>query len=446
MQNFIAGFLILLLGTACATTLSVEEAETAYDPGPDIEQFLSTEDLAEETAVLQRLKEAGVSHDTIKTHLRAAAVGRGGPSGLFLRVPVKHMGKELTYSLYVPDSAQEKLPLPLIVILHGMGGRGDLTLQRWQKRLNDDFIILCPSYPIGAWWTLSAEKLVLQLIRETQMRRPVDPNRIFLAGLSNGALGAYMIGMFYPDYFAGIIPIAGAISESHYLHFLVNLTHTPVYSIQGQHDPIFPIQASRRIHKILTDLKYPLTYREHTERGTAHGGHFLPESEVPALVEWLKEQRREPYSTVVRMVREGNHLDRIQWARVTRGLKMAALQIPGPLPETMNIQDGKAATLIAVHKEPNLFEIKGKNLLEMELYLDANRVDLDQPVLVTFQELKELKGKFVTGQKLIKFHGKVKKNPALLLREFKHRRDPEQLYDAKITVVLEEGSQFALKP
>jgi len=446
MRNHLALLFILLLGGACSVTPPAGQVLEAYDPGPDIDRFLATEDPAEENKILKRLKESGIPHDTIKTHLRASAIVRGGPTGLFLGVPVKHMGKELTYSLYVPDSAQGEQPLPMIVILHGMGGRGDLTLQSWRKRLNDEFIILCPSYPIGAWWTLSAEELVLQLIRETKMRVPVDPNRIFLAGLSNGALGTYMIGAFYPDYFAGVIPIAGAISEPHYLHFLINLTHTPVYSIQGQYDPIFPIQFSHRINKILTDMKYPVTYREHTEKGTAHGGHFLPESEVPALLEWLREQQREPYSTVIRMVREGNHLDRIQWARTTRGLNMAALQIPGPLPESMNIKDGKATTLIAVHKEPNLFEIMGKNLLEMDLYLDADRVDFEQPVMVTFQEMKELEGKFTTGQKLVKYHGKVIKDTALLLREFKLRRDPEQLYDAKITVVLVMGSQFAMKP
>ncbi len=446
MRNHLALLFILLLGGACSVTPPAGQVLEAYDPGPDIDRFLATEDPSEENKILKRLKESGISHATIKTYLRASAVGRGGPTGLFLGVPVKHMGKELTYSLYVPDSAQGEQPLPMIVILHGMGGRGDLTLQSWRKRLNNEFIILCPSYPIGAWWTLSAEELVLQLIRETKMRVPVDPNRIFLAGLSNGALGTYMIGAFYPDYFAGVIPIAGAISEPHYLHFLINLTHTPVYSIQGQYDPIFPIQFSHRINKILTDMKYPVTYREHTEKGTAHGGHFLPESEVPALLEWLREQQREPYSTVIRMVREGNHLDRIQWARTTRGLNMAALQIPGPLPESMNIKDGKATTLIAVHKEPNLFEIMGKNLLEMDLYLDADRVDFEQPVMVTFQEMKELEGKFTTGQKLVKYHGKVIKDTALLLREFKLRRDPEQLYDAKITVVLEKGSQFAMKP
>jgi predicted esterase len=424
----------------------MESTPTAYDPGLDIERFLATEDPIEESDILKRLKESGISHDTIKTHLRASAVGRGGSTGLFLGVPVKHMGKELTYSLYVPESAREGQLLPMIVILHGMGGRGDETLQRWRQRLNDEFIILCPSYPVGAWWTLSAEELVLQLIHETKRRISVDPNRIFLAGLSNGALGTYMIGAFYPDYFAGIIPIAGAISEPHYLHFLINLTHTPVYSIQGQYDPIFSIQFSHRINKILNDMGYPLKYREHSEKGMAHGGHFLPESEVPPLLEWLKEQQREPYSTIIRMVREGNHLDRIQWARVTRGLDMAALQIPGPLPESMNIKDGKATTLIAVHKESNLFEVMGKNLLEMEIYLDADRVDFDQPVMVTFQEMKELEGKFITEQKLVKYHGKVIKDTAILLREFKLRRDPEQLYDAKIIIVLEESSKFAMKP
>ena len=82
----------------------------------------------------------------------------------------------------------------------------------------------------------------------------------------------------------------------------------------------------------------------------------------------------------------------------------------------------------------------------MELYLDADRVNFEEPVMVTFQEMKELKGKFITEQKIVKYHGKVTRDTAVLLREFKLRRDPEQLYDAKITVVLEEGSQFAMKP
>jgi len=227
---------------------------------------------------------------------------------------------------------------------------------------------------------------------------------------------------------------------------LVNMKNTPLYSIQGLYDPIFPIKISRRIQKIMTDLRYSLTYREHKEKGMAHGGHFLPESEVAGLVQWLKEQRRDPHPKTLRMVREANHLDPIQWARVTRGLKMAALQLPGPEPEKMNIQDGKITTLLAVHKEPNLFEIQGQNLIEHELYLDADRVDLDKPVIVTFENMEEKDNKFVAGPKRVTHHEKVERDLGVLLSGFSERWDPELLYDAKITVVVEDQVQFAYMP
>ena len=107
MRNLLSVILILLLGSACAGPPALEEASTSYDPAPDIDRYLATEDAAEEFEILKRLEASKVSHDTIKTHLRASAIGHGGPTGTFNRVPVKHMGKELTYSLYVPDSASE---------------------------------------------------------------------------------------------------------------------------------------------------------------------------------------------------------------------------------------------------------------------------------------------------------------------------------------------------
>jgi predicted esterase len=335
---------------------------------------------------------------------------------------------------------------PLVVILHGMGGSGDSTLQKWLPRLKDeDFIILCPSYPAGAWWSFRAEDLVLNLIRHVKRNYPVDHNRVFLAGLSNGAIGAYMIGMFYPDHFAGIVPVAGAITDR-YLHFLVNLKNTPVYSIQGVYDPIFPITFSRRINQILNDLKYPLVYHEHREKGLAHGGHFMPQKEVAGLVDWLKTQRRNPHPNIIRMVREANHLDNINWAQVTRGFQMAALQLPGPEKEPMNIHDGKITTMLATHKEPNLFEIVAQNLLELEVYLNADQVDFSKKMLVTFQELKEEEGEFKPGPKRVSFHDTVEQDLEVLLSGFKRRWDPQMLYDARITINLEEKVQFASLP
>lgn len=421
-------------------------APPLYDAEADIDLYLAAEDSVVEQEALERLKSSGITHDRVKQYLRVKGRGRGGPTGVQTALEIESNGRTYPFALYAPENLEPDRDYPLVVILHGMGGSGERTLQNWLPRLKDeDFIILCPSYPAGAWWSFNAEDLVFNLIRHVKQSYPVDHNRVFLTGLSNGAIGAYMIGMFYPDRFAGIVPIAGAITDR-YLHFLVNLKNTPVYSIQGVHDPIFPITYSRRIQQILNDLQYPFVYREHREKGSVHGGHFMPREEVAGLVDWLKTRQRDPHPNIIRMVREANHLDNISWVQVTRGIQMAALQLPGPEKEAMNVHDGKITTLLATHKEPNLFEIVAKNLLEYEVYLDSDQVDFDQKMLVTFQELKEEKGEFNTGPKRVSFHDTVEKDLEVLLSGFKQRWDPQLLYDARITVNLEEKVQFASVP
>ncbi len=447
MRNAICGILLTAVLVACLPPPEAPKmaAPPPYDLEGDVDLYLSTNDPQVEQEALARLNKQNTPHNAVKQYLKQVGRGTGGTPGLHTDLEYSNGDQTYPYALYAPELEAGR-DYPMIVILHGMGGSGDRTVKSWLPRLKDeDFIILCPSYPAGAWWSLRAEEMVMDLIQSVKRQYPVDHNRVFLAGLSNGAIGAYMTGMFYPDHFAGIVPIAGAITDR-YLHFLVNLKNTPIYSIQGVHDPIFPIQYSRRIRKILNDLQYTIEYREHREQGMAHGGHFLPDSEVPPLVEWLKKTRRDPHPHILRMVREENHLDNIHWAQVTRGLQMAALQLPGPEKENMNIRDGKITTLLAVHKEPNLFEIVAKNLLEHEVYLNAEQVDFDKKFLVTFQELSEQNGKFVTGPQRVSFHEKVEPDLEVLLSGFKRRWDPELLYDARITINLEEKVQFASVP
>ena len=429
--------LILTATLACPALQERVPISEPVDVKAEIERFLATEDPAEEAKILDRLKQNDVSHDAVKSVLRQKHPGKGGVAGLQLGLHEDHNEKKYSYALFVPEPPSPEATLPLIVVLHGMGGNGDNTIQPWVERLAKEFIVLCPSYPMGAWWTRNAESLVLKLIRKVQSGHPVDPDRIFLAGLSNGAIGTYMIGMFHPDAFAGIVPIAGAITPR-YMHVLVNLKNTPVYMIQGAHDPIFPIQLSRRIDKILSDMKYPAVYREHEERGLAHGGHFLPEAEVPPLVQWLQQQKRRPDPQAVRMTREANHLGRIHWVRLVKGVKMAALDLPGPDQRSTRIRDGKIATLFAVNKGNNEIEIMGKNLLEYEVYLNSDTVDFERPVLISTQMILEQKDKLVPGEKEINFHGMVEPDLEILLRGFKEHRDPALLFDAKVTISLEK--------
>jgi hypothetical protein len=216
-----------------------------------------------------------------------------------------------------------------------------------------------------------------------------------------------------------------------------------MYIIQGEFDPIFPIELTRRTYKILSDFKYPVIFREHKEHGTAHGGHFLPESEVPALVEWLTEQKRNTSPKVVRITREENHMKRVFWARVSKGLKLAALQIPGPEMEPLNIHDGKIATLFAIDKGNNRFMVRGKNVLEFELYLSSDHIDFKKPVVVTFQAIQDRGDKLAPGEKFVAYNKKAEKNTSVLLRSFKEFHDENFFYDAKITISTQNTVRFA---
>ncbi len=436
----------LVFLAACSTTTSTPP-ETAQDGSAiqeKIDRYLSTTNPGVEAEIVADLKDNGVSTAKLRELIRKRPKSNSGKSGTFINQPVLAGGKKYSFALYAPPMVKGKT-YPLVIILHGAGGNGKSTLTRWVKRLGDDFIIACPSYPMGAWWSFRAEAMVLNLIQHLRANYPIDANQILLAGLSNGAVGAYMLGMFYPDYFAGVVPIAGTISER-YMHFLVNMVNTPLYSIQGEHDPIFPIKFSKRIRKILTTMKYPAVFREHDQKISAHGGHFLPESEIPAMVTWMKNQKRKANPKVVRLVRESNHMGPVQWARISKGLKLAALQLPGPEKEPIKVQDGKIATLIGIKTGDNQFEIQGKNLLEHELLLNSDLVDFSKPIKVTFVEIKQEGNKLVTIPKGVSFEGKVKPDINTLLQSYKSRRDPDLLHEAIVTISVEEKVQIAAIP
>ncbi len=446
MRRSLFFIVLLIFVLACSAPLQENDVQPdLYDPEADVLLYLKAQDADTEKQALERLREQKTSHATVRTILKKVPSGVAVTEGLQPNLELKMGEKKRSYALYVPKNLEPGKSYPLAVVLHGMGGSGETTLPAWVERLQDEFIIACPTYPMGAWWSRPAEDFIRALVENLKSDLPVDPNRIILAGLSNGAIGAYLTGMFHPDLFAGVAPIAGAVTER-YMHFLVNLNNTPVYMIQGKFDPIFPVQYSRRIWKILSDMKYPVEYQEHDEKGFAHGGHFLPTSEVAGLYEWMKTQKRRVNPRVIRMTREENHMSQIQWVKLTRGTNLAALQLPGPEAEKMNVHDGKIATLFAVYEGDNYFNIMGQNLEKYEVYLSEEMIDFEKPVRVSTQKIETIEGKLVPGEKFVNFHKKVERDLEVLLSSYKQRRDPYLLYDAKISVALEKDVILASRP
>ena len=101
------------------------------------------------------------------------------------------------------------------------------------------FMCVAPQCPKGKFWGCFTESLLafLDFICETL---PVDPERVYLTGLSMGGTGTWMLAMAAPERFAAIAPICG----SGIYWYGVALTHTPIMVYHGDCDEVVPIHDS----------------------------------------------------------------------------------------------------------------------------------------------------------------------------------------------------------
>jgi len=108
--------------------------------------------------------------------------------------------ERLDYLLYLPvDYGQDKSQWPLVIFLHGSGERGhDLAKVKTHgppKIVETEgfpFILVSPQCPPDVRWREEPVFPALQgLLREIKHRYSVDPDRIYLTGLSMGGQGTW---------------------------------------------------------------------------------------------------------------------------------------------------------------------------------------------------------------------------------------------------------------
>ena len=369
-------------------------------------------------AEIQRLPD--VSVESVSKILQEQPRYEPQPVGAQPHRSVRVRGQEAAYALYVPPSYNPEQSYSLILCLHGAGFTGEAYLERWVARLEDRYILACPTVSMGGWWTRYGEELVLETMRAVQLQYHVDPDRIFLTGMSNGGIGAWIIGMHHADRFAGIAPMAGGIDDVLF-PFVENLTHTPVYVIHGVEDQIMPVQLSRDLVKEMQRRGIPYHYQEHAWTHPQAGGHFFPKQALPDLIAWFDAQKREPLPRSVSLVRDATHLTPFYWVRIDMTEQIAAFS-----ENLIDNRDGFIAGAIyaKLHVEitsPNKIVVSTNRVRRYTLFVNQDLVDFSQPIVV------ETNGK-------ISFEGMVESRIDTLLQEVRHRFETHTLFPAKLTI------------
>ena len=420
-RRLLSGVLVVILAALVGHETDAAAEPSSVDLKTQVFRYLDGTDTDEAARTLQAI--LSDQNVTIAQAIRIIQTERDyapQPIGTISDERIDVQGRAYHLSLSVPLTYQPAKGYGLVVCLHGAGFTGEAYLERWQARLGEDYVLACPTAPMGAWFTRGAEELVLATIRSVQRRYHIDPDRIFLTGMSNGGIGAWVIGMHDAPLFAGLAPMASGLDDV-LMPFLANLRSTPIYIIHGAKDQVMPVELSRTITKELTRLGYPFVYREHDREHPMAGGHYFPREELPELVTWLNAQRRNPLPTSVTVVREASHFQPFGWVRIDATDSIAAFSEDLVSKRDDLIMRREYARLDASIVAPNRIEVQANRVQRFSLFLNEQLIDSSKPLVV-----------LTNGQ--VSFEGPVTPSLEILLRQARLRQDSRQLFPIHLAI------------
>lgn len=214
----------------------------------------------------------------------------------------------INYRFYKPAIPEGTTKVPMILTLHGAGERGNDNEKQiayhgiataWADSLSQvkhPCIVVSPQCPENNRWVdthwnidaldqdtveISNELLtVIKLLDKIIDEYPVDPNRIYITGLSMGGFGTWDLITRYPDKFASAIPMSGAGDPSK----TGLIKHMPIWVFHGALDKTVPADGSRKMVKALREAGGNVIYTE-----VPNKGHVMWEEQYENVLlrDWL---------------------------------------------------------------------------------------------------------------------------------------------------------------
>jgi phospholipase/carboxylesterase len=218
------------------------------------------------------------------TRAGGAAPGEGSGVGLFRAS--NGSDERGGFTLFAPRAADDA-PRPLVVALHGGSGHGAEFVWTWLREARTrGFLLLAPT-SLRSTWSLGGDDVdgpnLRRQLEWVMERWPVDPERVLLTGLSDGATYTLLQGLAEDVPWSALAPISGVFHPLNFVNGnLERARGRRIYLVHGALDWMFPVATAREAARVLEAAGAELVYREIEDLS-----HAYPREENVRIVEWL---------------------------------------------------------------------------------------------------------------------------------------------------------------
>ncbi len=304
-----------------------------------------------------------------------------------------------------------KKPTAAVVYLHGGGGGADENEMAWgwgmvrAPKIASVPVKIIPravdDSGVNSWVRYKEAQNVETVLNRILASYEVDPNRVYILGVSMGGFGAWQFASASGDRFAAIASNGGGSSLKGDAY--VNLRNVNFGVFIGEDDTqAGRLSRSRGGRDALQALKqddpegYPLHYKEYP--GVEHK---TPDNVYADIDKYFEENERVAYPRTV------------VWAPQV-GWKARYYNIAIPAPK-------QGMKVRVVCGEDNVVTIESENVPALTIYLNDELVDLEKDVAVVWN-----------GEE--KFKGTLPRRLSVLLRTLGERNDTGMCYSAAVAL------------
>ncbi|HZG86036.1 alpha/beta hydrolase [Paenibacillus sp.] len=204
------------------------------------------------------------------------------------------------YDVHLPAEMDPNRKYPVVFTLHGKGSN-EKNMFGLVAPLSDSFIIIGirGNLPLGAGYQYydlksighpirdmfdEAAKQLEAFIQYATEKYPIDPNKRYVLGFSQGAILSMTLALTMGDRLKGIVALNGYVPEFVKTEYpLRSVGDVSVFVSHGEYDSVFPVRIGHETAAYFKQLTPRLTFRLYP---TDHG---VSEENQRDVLNWVRQ-------------------------------------------------------------------------------------------------------------------------------------------------------------